>query len=97
MKIGVGSKHQRNVVDGEKLLSNKIEYMNKKVSERIIRENAVIYNASEFIDFLENFKVNFDILDADNLLDYNEGFVNIEVSLLPEGESLLFIDGEYQK
>ncbi len=71
--------------------------MNKKVSERIIRENAVIYNASEFIDFLENFKVNFDILDADNLLDYNEGFVNIEVSLLPEGESLLFIDGEYQK
>jgi|Laugresu1bdmlbsd_1035121.scaffolds.fasta_scaffold04651_2 hypothetical protein len=71
--------------------------MNKKVTERIIRENAVIYNAAEFIDFLENFKVNYDIIDADNLLDYNEGFLNIEVSNLPEGESLLFIDGEYQK
>lgn len=71
--------------------------MNKRVTQKIIRENAVIYNAVEFIDFLENFKVNYDILDADNLLDYNEGFLNVEVSLLPEGESLLFIDGEYQK
>lgn len=70
--------------------------MNKKVTQKIIRENAVTLNAVQFIEFLDTFKVRYDILDADNLLDYNEGFLNVEVDNLPEGESILFIDGEYQ-
>jgi hypothetical protein len=68
--------------------------MKKKVTEKIIRESASTMNAVEFIDFLDTFKVRYDLLDTDNILDYNEGFVNIEVDLLPEGEALLFIDGE---
>ena len=71
--------------------------MNKRVTEKIIRESASTMNAMEFIDFLDTFKVRYDILDADNILDYNEGMLNVEVDNLPEGEALLFIDGEYKK
>jgi len=70
--------------------------MKKRITESIIRNTAATLNAMEFVEFLDVNKIKYDILDADNILDYNDGMLNVEVSLLPEGESLLFIYGKYE-
>jgi hypothetical protein len=67
--------------------------MNKKVTSKIINETAIKMTAVEFIEFLDKFKFRYELLDADNILDYNEGMVNIGIG---EGDAVLFIDGEYQ-
>ena len=51
--------------------------------------------ASDFVYMLYRKKVFFDILDQDNIMDPNDGYFNIEVEGMPEGESLLFTDGEF--
>lgn len=67
--------------------------MNKKVTNKIINETAIKMTAVEFIEFLDKFKFRYEVLDADNILDYNEGMVNIGIGA---GNAVLFIDGEYQ-
>ncbi len=62
-----------------------------------IQEVANKSNTSQFIQFLEDNKVNYSILDQDNIFDDNDGLVNIEVDGMDEGVSLLFADGRYQE
>ena len=52
-------------------------------------------NATQFLEFLYENKVFFSILDQDNIMDPNDGYLNVEVDGMPEGESILFTDGEY--
>jgi hypothetical protein len=35
------------------------------------------------------------ILDQDNIFDANDGCLNVDVEGMPEGESLLFINGDF--
>jgi hypothetical protein len=53
-------------------------------------------NASKFIQFLNENGNEYDISVQDNIFNANEGVVNIEIEGMNEGESILFIDGEYQ-
>lgn len=52
-------------------------------------------NANEFVEFLEANKIDYSILDC-NLMDYNDGFFNVDVDGFYEGDSLLFCDGKFQ-
>jgi len=62
-----------------------------------IQEVANKSNTSQFIQFLKDNKVNYSILDQDNIFDDNDGLVNIEVDGMDEGVFLLFADGRYQE
>ena len=80
-----------------KLYKQKINDMKKtELSQKQIVDAANRMNASEFIGFLKENGNDYDILDQDNIFNANEGVVNIEIEGMNEGESLLFIDGEYQ-
>ena len=35
------------------------------------------------------------ILDQDNIMNANDGYLNVDVEGMPEGESLLFINGDW--
>ena len=67
-----------------------------ELSQKQIVDAASRMNASEFIGFLKENGNDYDISDQDNIFNDNEGAVNIMVTGMNEGESLLFIDGEYQ-
>jgi hypothetical protein len=51
--------------------------------------------ASKFIKFLEDNNIDFDVPEADNILNYDQGTTNVEVEGLNPGESILFVDGKY--
>ena len=51
--------------------------------------------AKEFLEFLWDKRVGYEILDQDNIMDENDGYLNISVAGLLDGEALLFADGEY--
>ena len=51
--------------------------------------------AKEFLEFLSDKRVGYEILDQDNIMDENDGYLNISVAGLLDGEALLFADGEY--
>jgi hypothetical protein len=51
--------------------------------------------AKEFLEFLWDKRVGYEILDQDNIMDENDGYLNVSVAGLLDGEALLFADGEY--
>lgn len=68
-------------------------------SESIV-EIASSLNAVEFTKFLDTEEIFYELLDCDNIMDYNDGFYNIVVCNPAdgpdvEGEAFLFIDGIY--
>ena len=65
------------------------------MTKKQILDAAKELKASDFIALLNRKKVFFDVLDQDNLLDLNDGLLNIEVDGMPDGEALLFMDGEF--
>jgi hypothetical protein len=69
--------------------------MKKSIQEQIV-DAANSMNASKFIGFLKENGNDYDISVQDNIFNANEGVVNIEIEGMNEGESILFIDGEYQ-
>jgi len=54
------------------------------------------FNAQDFLDLMEHYRVSTNILDQDIIMDVNEGCLNVAVEGLDEGEALLFYDGELQ-
>ena len=52
-------------------------------------------NAKEFLEFLWDKRVGYEILDQDNIMDENDGYLNVSTAGLLDGEALLFTDGEY--
>jgi hypothetical protein len=60
---------------------------------QIIKEARKL-NASAFLELLERKKVFTEILDQDNIFDANDGYLNVIVEGMPDGESILFFDGE---
>jgi hypothetical protein len=64
-------------------------------------EIATSLNAKGFADFLDHEKIFYEILDCDNVFDYNDSYFNILVSnpadgTSIEGENFLFINGSYE-
>ena len=60
---------------------------------QIIKAACTMY-AADFLNLLEHNDQTFEILDQDNILDPNNGYLNVRVAGLGDGEALLFIDGE---
>lgn len=56
---------------------------------------AEAFKANGFIIILDQQRVDYEILDIDNISDPNDGFLNIAVDGLRQGEALLFIDGTF--
>ena len=56
---------------------------------------AEAFKANGFITILDQQRVDYEILDMDNISDPNDGFLNITVDGLEQGEALLFVDGEF--
>ena len=53
-------------------------------------------DAKEFLTILDKKKVFYEVLDQDNIFNPNEGYLNLIVDGMPEGESILFVDGQYE-
>ena len=68
--------------------------MKKTINQKVIIDSAFALNAKDFAKFLDTNKISWDILDSDNMLDYNEGFFNIEVWKGKFMATILFQDGE---
>jgi hypothetical protein len=68
----------------------------KQVTAHQLFKKAASKNASKFIHWLDKNNIAFEFEDVDNIMDYNEGFVNITVECIDEvdGVALLFVDGE---
>jgi len=64
-----------------------------KVSIKQAIADASILNAAEFC---EKYDDSLEYLDIDNIMDYNEGYVNLNLNVGNKTVTLLFIDGEYQ-
>lgn len=54
------------------------------------------YSAKSIVELLESNRIDYEVLDADNMLDENDGMFNMIVEGLPEGESMYFYNGQYQ-
>ncbi len=61
-----------------------------KTSTKKIINDAKSMSAKKFMEIYEN-DSKLEILDADNLLNMNEGYLNLDY----DGISILFLDGEY--
>ena len=62
--------------------------------EQIIKA-ACKLSAKDFMGLMEHNGVDTEILDMDNIGDYNDGYFNVCVEGLGPGEALLFVDGEF--
>ena len=67
--------------------------MTNKITLNQILEQAKTLTANSFDKFLNENRIDYDILDSDNIMDYNEGYLNIMFSGDDCEESFLFIDG----
>ena len=67
----------------------------KQVTANQLFKKAISKTASKFIKWLDKNNIAFEFEDVDNIMDYNEGFVNITVECIDEvdGVALLFVDG----
>jgi hypothetical protein len=54
------------------------------------------YDAKAIVELLESNNIGYEVLDADNLMDDNEGNFNIIIDGMGEGYSVLFYNGKYQ-
>ena len=61
-----------------------------KTSSKKLINDAKSMSAKKFMETYEN-DPKLEILDADNILNMNEGYLNIDY----DGISILFFDGEY--
>lgn len=52
-------------------------------------------NAKEFVTLLDSQSVAFMVLDMDNMLDPNDGYLNLAIEGLDKGEAILFVDGVF--
>jgi len=52
-------------------------------------------SAKSFLELMDHNGVFTTILDQDNIFDPNDGCLNVDVEGMPEGESLLFINGDF--
>lgn len=52
-------------------------------------------NARGFLNLLDDRDINYVVLDMDNIGNPNDGYLNLIVNGLDEGEAILFIDGEF--
>jgi len=52
-------------------------------------------NAKEFVTLLDKWSVAFMVLDMDNIMDPNDGYLNLAIEGLDKGETLLFVDGVF--
>jgi hypothetical protein len=59
-----------------------------------IMEQAKVLDAAQFVEYLKTNGIEYEILDADNIMDFNEGCLNLVVDGFDEGDSLLFFDGK---
>ena len=50
--------------------------------------------AKSFLALMDHKGVLTEILDQDNIFNANDGYLNVIVEGMPDGEALLFIDGE---
>ena len=60
-----------------------------------IIKTASTLNAADFLSLAEANQLAPTILDQDNILDPNDGYLNVIVNGLARGEALLFIDGVF--
>jgi hypothetical protein len=60
-----------------------------------ILQNAAQMTATDFVAYLHENDIEFDVLDQDNILNENEGVFNIVINEFPIGEAVLFIDGKF--
>lgn len=56
---------------------------------------AEAFQAKGFMTILDQQRVDYMILDMDNISDPNDGYLNVTVAGLEPGEALLFVDGEF--
>lgn len=56
---------------------------------------AEAFQAKGFMTILDRQRVDYIVLDMDNISDPNDGYLNITVAGLEPGEALLFVDGEF--
>ena len=56
---------------------------------------ACTLSAGDFLGLADHYGLAPTILDQDNILNPNDGYLNVIVNGLPEGEALLFINGEF--
>ena len=68
----------------------------KQLTANQLFKKADSKTASKFIKWLDKNNIAFEFEDVDNIMDYNEGFVNItvECSDNEDGVQLLFVNGE---
>ena len=78
-----------------KLGQRKNQEKPKDMTRKQILKAARKLSAKDFLALMERKKVETDILDQDNILDPNEGYLNVVVEGLDDGEALLFFDGEF--
>ena len=71
----------------------------KQVTAEQLLKKANSKTASTFIKWLDKNNVAFEFEDVDNIMDYNEGFVNIivECSDDEDGVIILFVDGAIEQ
>lgn len=71
--------------------------MKTKITFNQIIEQAKTLTANGFDKFLNENRIDYDVLDSDNIMDVNEGFYNIRIiSKNFNPTTILFCDGEYQ-
>jgi len=60
-----------------------------------IIEAAETNDATAFLALAEQAGMAPTIIDQDNIMDANDGYLNVIVNGLARGEALLFVDGEF--
>tara|TARA_R110000822_G_scaffold101250_2_gene227440 strand:+ start:349 stop:552 length:204 start_codon:yes stop_codon:yes gene_type:complete len=51
-------------------------------------------SAKSFLELMDHNGVFTEILDQDNICNANDGYLNVIVEGMPDGEALLFINGD---
>jgi len=69
----------------------------KTYSIREYYQMAQTMDANGFLDLLHTNRCNYTVLDLDNLCNPNEGYVNLVIAGMEDGESILFVDGKYEE
>ena len=54
------------------------------------------YDAKAIVELLESNNISYEVLDADNMLNENDGNFNIIIDGMEDGVSVLFYNGKYQ-
>jgi hypothetical protein len=65
------------------------------MNNQLILNQAKQLDAIKFVEFLEENKIDYSVLDC-NLMDYNDDYFNIEFTGDDGLECFLFLDGKFQ-